>query len=57
MIDALVLHGDATAVAAGIDAELAAGANNVGLHAMGEDAIGVLRAIAEAVRVEKVLRM
>ncbi|WP_372661012.1 TIGR03620 family F420-dependent LLM class oxidoreductase [Amycolatopsis kentuckyensis] len=56
LIDALVLHGDATAVAAGIDAELAAGANNVGLHAMGADAIGVLRAIAEAARFETALR-
>lgn len=48
LIDALVLHGDATAVAAGVRAELAAGANHVGLHAAGEDPIGVLRAVAQA---------
>lgn len=56
LIDALVLHGDATAIAAGIDAELAAGANHVGVYAAGEDVIGVLQAIAEAARVEKALR-
>ncbi|WP_410590461.1 TIGR03620 family F420-dependent LLM class oxidoreductase [Amycolatopsis sp. lyj-23] len=51
LVDALVLHGDAAAVAAGIRAELAAGANQVGVHAMGEDPIGVLRAIAGALEI------
>ncbi|RSD11842.1 TIGR03620 family F420-dependent LLM class oxidoreductase [Amycolatopsis eburnea] len=46
LIDALVLHGDEAAVAAGIEAELAAGADHVGLHALGADPIGVLRAVA-----------
>lgn len=50
LIDALVLHGDTTAIVAGIRAEIAAGANHVGLHAMGEDPIGGLRAIATAAR-------
>ncbi|WP_290061313.1 TIGR03620 family F420-dependent LLM class oxidoreductase [Amycolatopsis solani] len=50
LVDALVLHGDAPAIAAGIRAELAAGANHVGLHAIAEDPIGVLRAVAEATR-------
>ncbi|MEU0533164.1 TIGR03620 family F420-dependent LLM class oxidoreductase [Amycolatopsis tolypomycina] len=49
LVDALVLHGDETAIAAGIRAELAAGADHVGLHAMGADPIGVLRAVAEEV--------
>jgi probable F420-dependent oxidoreductase len=56
LIDALVLHGDAAAIATGIRAELAAGANHVGLHAMSEDPIGALRAIAQAVRDQQVLR-
>ncbi|MEV4318032.1 TIGR03620 family F420-dependent LLM class oxidoreductase [Actinocrispum sp. NPDC049592] len=56
LIDALVLHGDAATIADGIHAELAAGAGHVGLHAMGEDPIGVLRAVAEAVRAQQVLR-
>ncbi|WP_410566775.1 TIGR03620 family F420-dependent LLM class oxidoreductase [Amycolatopsis sp. cmx-4-61] len=47
LVDALVLHGDAAAIAAGIRAELAAGADQVGVHAIGEDPIGVLRAIAD----------
>ncbi|EOD65801.1 TIGR03620 family F420-dependent LLM class oxidoreductase [Amycolatopsis vancoresmycina] len=51
LVDALVLHGDAPAVVAGIRAELAAGANQVGLHAIGYDPIGVLRTIARAGRV------
>lgn len=49
LVDALVLHGDAAAVAVGVRAELVAGANHVGLHAVSEDPIGVLRAVAEAV--------
>lgn len=56
LIDALVLHGDAPAIAAGISAEIAAGANHVGLHGAGEDPIGALRAIAAAARELEVLR-
>jgi probable F420-dependent oxidoreductase len=47
LIDALVLHGDEEAIVAGIRAELAAGADHVGLHAAGEDPIGVLRSIGK----------
>ncbi|MCR6482839.1 TIGR03620 family F420-dependent LLM class oxidoreductase [Amycolatopsis sp. OK19-0408] len=53
LVDALVLHGDEAAVAAGVRAELAAGASQVGLHAMGEDPIGVLRAVAREARVQR----
>jgi probable F420-dependent oxidoreductase len=56
LIDALVLHGDAATIAAGIRAELTAGADHVGVHAVGEDPIGVLRAIAGAVCDQQVLR-
>jgi hypothetical protein len=56
LIDALVLHGDATAIVAGIRAEIAAGASHVGLHAMGADPIGDLRAIATAARDLEALR-
>lgn len=51
LVDALVLHGNAPAVVAGIRAELAAGASQVGLHALGDDPIGVLREVARAARV------
>ncbi len=47
LVDALVLHGDEEAIVAGIRAELAAGADHVGLHAAGEDPIGVLRSIGK----------
>ncbi|MGW3961025.1 TIGR03620 family F420-dependent LLM class oxidoreductase [Amycolatopsis sp. NPDC005003] len=50
LLDALVLHGDEPAIAAGIRAELAAGADHVGLHVLGEDPIATLRSIAHAVR-------
>jgi len=56
LVDALVLHGDETAIAAGVRAELAAGADHVGLHAMGADPIGVLRAVARAVSEQEILR-
>ncbi|TVT44556.1 TIGR03620 family F420-dependent LLM class oxidoreductase [Amycolatopsis rhizosphaerae] len=49
LIDELVLHGDEAAVAAGVHAELTAGADHVGLHAMGEDPIGALRAVAHVI--------
>ncbi|MET8854109.1 TIGR03620 family F420-dependent LLM class oxidoreductase [Amycolatopsis sp. NPDC004625] len=51
LVDALVLHGDAPAIVSGIRAERAAGASQVGLHALGDDPIGVLREIARATRV------
>ncbi|OXM69821.1 TIGR03620 family F420-dependent LLM class oxidoreductase [Amycolatopsis vastitatis] len=54
LVDSLVLHGDETAIAAGVRAELAAGANHVGVHAAGADPIGVLRAVARAVRDQRV---
>jgi probable F420-dependent oxidoreductase len=50
LVDALVLHGDEAAIAAGIRAELAAGANQVGVHAIGADPIGTLRAIGHGLR-------
>jgi probable F420-dependent oxidoreductase len=56
LIDALVLHGDAPAIAAGIRAEIAAGANHVGLHAAGEDPINVLHTIAAAAHQPEALR-
>ncbi|KLL11394.1 MULTISPECIES: hypothetical protein [Protofrankia] len=49
LIDALVLHGDAATVAAGILAHLAAGADHVGITALGDDRAGALHAIADAV--------
>jgi probable F420-dependent oxidoreductase len=54
LIDAVVLHGDETAIAAGVRAELAAGANHVGVHAAGANPIGVLRAVARAVSDQRV---
>ena len=54
LVDALVLHGDAATIAAGIRAELAAGAGHVGIHPVSEDPIGVLREVAEAVIGERV---
>jgi probable F420-dependent oxidoreductase len=48
LIDALVLHGDAAAVAAGLEAHLAAGADHVRVTALGADPIGTLRAVAAA---------
>ncbi|WP_460441849.1 LLM class oxidoreductase, partial [Amycolatopsis stemonae] len=53
LIDALALHGDAPAIATGIGAELAAGADHVGVHAVSEDPMGVLRVIADAARAVK----
>ncbi|MEV6255805.1 TIGR03620 family F420-dependent LLM class oxidoreductase [Nocardia sp. NPDC051911] len=49
LIDALVLHGDPATVAAGIRVSLEAGANHIGLTALGHDPIGTLRTIADAV--------
>jgi hypothetical protein len=49
LIDALVLHGDAAAVAAGLKAHLAAGADQVRVTALGGDPVGTLRAVAAAV--------
>jgi probable F420-dependent oxidoreductase len=49
LIDALVLHGGAGAIAAGVRAHLAAGADHVGIYPLGEDPIATLRGVAEAV--------
>ncbi|WP_103355769.1 TIGR03620 family F420-dependent LLM class oxidoreductase [Amycolatopsis sp. CA-128772] len=56
LVDALVLHGDAAAIAAGIRAELAAGADQVGVHAMGADPLGLLRVLSRVVGEGRVLR-
>ncbi len=49
LIDALVLHGDATGIAAGLRAELEAGADHVGVHPVSEAPIDVFREVAAAV--------
>jgi len=49
LIDALVLHGDAAAVAAGLVAHLDAGADHVGVTVAGGDTLRTLRSVAEAV--------
>jgi len=56
LIDALVLHGDAATIAAGLRAELDGGANHVGLSPQGGDPIGTFRAAAEAVTSAQVPR-
>jgi probable F420-dependent oxidoreductase len=48
LIDALVLHGDATTIAAGIRAHVSAGANHVRVTALGDDPVTTLRAVADA---------
>ncbi|GAA3577439.1 LLM class F420-dependent oxidoreductase [Amycolatopsis ultiminotia] len=50
LIDALVLHGAPTTVAAGIVAHLDAGADHVGIYPLGDDPIDTLRGVAEAVQ-------
>lgn len=49
LIDALTLHGDPGAVAAGLVAHLDAGADHVGVYPLGDDLVGTLRRVAEAV--------
>jgi probable F420-dependent oxidoreductase len=49
LIDALVLHGDAAAIAAGLEAHLAAGADQVRVTPLGGDPVATLRAVAAAV--------
>jgi probable F420-dependent oxidoreductase len=46
LIDALVVHGDETAVARGITAHLDAGADHVAIQVLNEDPLPALRAIA-----------
>jgi probable F420-dependent oxidoreductase len=48
LIDALVVQGDAAAVAAGVDAHLAAGADHVAIQPLGADPLGQLAALAPA---------
>jgi probable F420-dependent oxidoreductase len=49
LIDALVLHGGPGTVVAGVRAHLDAGADHVGIYPLGDDPIGTLRGVAEAV--------
>lgn len=49
LIDALVLHGTAEDIAAGLRSHLEAGADHVSVHALGADPIATLRAVAGAV--------
>ncbi|KDN17288.1 TIGR03620 family F420-dependent LLM class oxidoreductase [Amycolatopsis rifamycinica] len=49
LIDALVAHGTAAAVATGLGAHLDAGADQVGVHPLGDDPVATLLAVAEAV--------
>ncbi|MDT7805981.1 MAG: hypothetical protein QOI78_9414 [Actinomycetota bacterium] len=44
-----MLHGGPAAIAAGVRAHLDAGADHVGIHPLGDDPIGTLRGVAEAV--------
>jgi probable F420-dependent oxidoreductase len=48
LIDALVLHGDAEAIARGITAHLDAGADHVAIQVLGPDPLMALRALAPA---------
>jgi probable F420-dependent oxidoreductase len=49
LIDALVAHGDPATVATRLLAHRAAGADQVGVYPLGDDPIGTLTAVAEAV--------
>ncbi len=49
LIDALVLHGGPATIVAGVQAHLDAGADHVGVYPLGDDPIGTLRGVAEAV--------
>ncbi len=48
LVDALVAHGDAAAVASRLDEQLAAGADHVCVQVLGEDVVPDLRALAAA---------
>ena len=48
LIDALVVQGDAAAVAAGVNAHLEAGADHVAIQPLGDDPLGQLAALAPA---------
>jgi probable F420-dependent oxidoreductase len=50
LIDALVLHGDAATIAAGVQAHVDAGANHVAVTALGDSPLDTLRAVARGVR-------
>ena len=54
LIDALVLHGNPATVAAGVFAHLDAGADHVGVYPLGDDPIGTLRGVAQAVTASRV---
>jgi probable F420-dependent oxidoreductase len=50
LIDALVVHGDAEALARGVTAHLDAGADHVAVQALGSDPMPALRALAGSMR-------
>ena len=50
LIDALVVHGDAAALARGVTAHLDAGADHVAVQALGPDPLPALRALAGSLR-------
>ncbi len=50
LIDALVVQGDAPALGAGLRSHLEAGADQVAVHALGDDPLAALRAVTGSVR-------
>jgi probable F420-dependent oxidoreductase len=53
LIDALVVHGDAAAIARGIAAHLDAGADHVAVQALNPDPLPALRALADGLRLAR----
>ena len=53
LVDALAVHGDATAVAAGLVAHLDAGADHVAVQLLGDDPVTGFRALAELLPVSR----
>jgi probable F420-dependent oxidoreductase len=53
LIDALVVHGDATAIARGIAAHLDAGADHVAVQALNPDPLPALRALADGLQLAR----
>ena len=50
LVDALVLHGDTATVAGGLRAHLEAGADHIGIQALGDDLGSAYQSLAEALR-------